>query len=160
VVALEAASGVRRWQRASEWGVQSVGVDAENIYLHCVGSIQSWSAAGDVRWTTEPALGGDPWPNFDPSTLAVTDHDCYIAGSYGLFDSTGRPRPIRDASSSYGGYDAEFALFAFSASSGRLRWRLPIEGSSELLAPTPPLAAVPGTVFVRTPEAVYAVPEV
>jgi outer membrane protein assembly factor BamB len=158
VVGLDAASGAPRWQTAYEWGVQGVGVDTENLYLHCVGSLQSWSAEGDSRWTTAQGLGGDPWPVFDPSTLAVTDHGCYVAGTYGLYDDTGRAMPIRDASS-YGGSDAEFALFAFSPSSGRPRWRVPIEGNTELFAQARPLAAVPGTVFVSTPDAVHAVPE-
>jgi outer membrane protein assembly factor BamB len=158
VVALDAATGTPRWTHTLEFGTQSIAVHDGNLYVHGISDVESWDASGDQRWSTRAPLGGTPWPTFEPSTIAAAEHGCYLAGFHGIYDDSGRSQPIRDASS-FGGSDAQFALFAFSASSGRLRWRLPIEASTELLAPAPPLAAVPGTVLVRTPEAVLAIPE-
>jgi outer membrane protein assembly factor BamB len=158
VVALDAATGAPRWTHTLKYGTQSMAIRDGNLYIHGISDVVSWTAAGDERWTTSSPLGGKPWPTFQPSTIAAAERGCYLAGFHMIFDDKGMPQPIRDASSA-GGYDAQYELFAFSGDSGRLRWQLPIEASTELLAPNPPLAAVPGTVLVRTPESVLAIPE-
>jgi outer membrane protein assembly factor BamB len=147
-VAIDPIAAAPRWRRTAEGGLVFPGtVDGGVLFMEAM-SIQAWDAAtGEPRWAVE---SGRDWDN---SLLAAAGGICYIGGAEPVYgpDSSLVKGPDGNALRRY-------SLTAFSADSGKVRWRLPIEPGPGLGAP---LVAVPGTVFLGgTTALVHAVSEV
>jgi outer membrane protein assembly factor BamB len=152
-VAIDAITSARRWRRTTEFGMVFPSTADGGALFMDAGSIEAWDAAtGEPRWAVEEFASGLKW-NLDTSLIAAAGGICYIGGAELVYGPDGAPVNGPDGT----GLTA-YSLYAFSADSGRLRWRLPIDPGPGLGAP---LVAVPGTVFLGGKTAmVHAVSEV